>query len=235
MIADLCLVTYQRDYKWLDFLFRSIVRHVRGFRQMHVIIPVCGDLPASCDILRKAGIPVVGGVVQPWLNSYKGMPAVKMMAWQQCDADAICFVDSDLLFVREFTPESMMTNGKIRIEGLPWEQAGAAQCWRAGTEKLLGFPPPYETMQRHPFMYLTQTIRRVYNHIGGESGYMAVHNASEYDILGNYAITKEPDAYQFVPFDPKNMQYDFLRKFRTHGGITPHVEAELKAHGFWEG
>lgn len=233
MIADLYLVTYKRDFQWLPFLFRSIAKHVRGFRQMHVVIPVCLGLPESVKILEDSGIPVVGGVVQPWLNSYKGMPAAKLMAWQQSDADAICFVDSDLLFVREFTPESMLTDGKIRIEGIPWEQAGDARCWYDGTKTLLREDPRYETMQRHPFMYLTQTIRRVYNHIGGEAGYMAVHNASEYDILGNYAITKEPDAYQFVTFDPKNTQYDFLRTFWTHGGITAEVEAELRAHGFW--
>lgn len=235
MIADMFLVTYERHYPWLPFLFRSIVKHVSGFRQLHIAIPVCGYLPESVSILKQAGIPVVGQVVQPWLDSYRGQPAVKMSAWQNCDSDAICYVDSDLLFTREFTPESMITDGKIRIEGVPWELAGDAKCWHDGTMSLLGFKPPYETMRRHPYMYLTQTIRRAYNHIGGEQGYMNAFNPSEFDVLGNYAIAKEPNAYQFVRFDPGNAQYDFLRAFWTHGGITPEVEAELKEHGFWEG
>ena len=234
MIADLYLVTYQRDYQWIPYLARSIAKNVRGFRQMHVVIPVCGDLPDSVNILRQAGIPVVGGVIQPWLNSYRGQPAAKLMAWQQCDADAICYVDSDLLFVKPFTPESMLTNGKIRIEGLPWEQAGAARCWHDGTKALLREEPPYETMQRHPFMYLTQTIRRAYHHVGGEQGYMSAFNPSEFDLLGNYALTYEPDAYQFVPFDPANTQYSYVREFWTHGGVTPEVEEDLRSHGFWE-
>lgn len=234
MIADLVLVTYQRDYAWTKFLFRSIAKNVRGFRQMHVTIPVCLDLPESVNILRRAGIPVVGNSIQPWLNSYVGQGAAKMMAWERCDADAVCFVDSDLLFVREFTPESMLTDGKIRIEYLPWEQAGAAQCWRDGCRRLLRQEPAFETMQRHPFMYNTMTIRRAYHHVGGESGYMAVHGPSEFNLLGNYAYAFERDAYSFVPFDPNANQYSFLRMFWTHGGITPAVEAELKAHGFWE-
>lgn len=234
MIADLYLVSHERDYAWIPFLFKSIVKHVRGFRQLHLVVPACRGLPESVDILRRAGMPVVGGTIQPWLNSYVGQGAAKMMAWERCDADAICFVDSDLLFVKEFTPQSMLTDGKIRIEGMPWELAGAAQCWHDGTEKLLGSSPAFETMQRHPYMYLTQTIRRAYHHVGGESGYMAVHGPSEFNLLGNYAFARERDAYSFVVLDQQDRKSNFVREFWTHGGITPEVEAELKAHGFWE-
>lgn len=234
MIADLYLVSHERDYAWIPFLFKSIVKHVRGFRQLHLVVPACRGLPESVDILRRAGMPVVGGTIQPWLNSYVGQGAAKMMAWERCDADAICFVDSDLIFVKEFTPQSMLTNGKIRIEWTPWELVGSAQCWREGTRALLRSESAFETMQRHPYMYLTQTIRRAYHHVDGESGYMAAHGPSEFNLLGNYAYRHEREAYSFVPLDPMSKRSAFVREFWTHGGITAEVEAELKAHGFWE-
>jgi hypothetical protein len=234
MIADLYLVTWQRDLCWLPYLFRSIVKHVRGFRKLHVVVPVICDLPESVKIIERSGMEVVGGTIQPWLNTYVGQGAAKLMAWQRCDADAVCYLDSDLLFTREFRPESMLTNGRFRIEYRPWEEAGAAQCWREGTRRLLRAEPPIEAMQRHPFMYPTMTIRRAYHHVGGEMGYMDAHAPSEFNLLGNYAYLHERDAFEFLSYDEGAAERAFVRAFWTHGGITPAVEAELKAHGFWE-
>jgi hypothetical protein len=233
MIADMYLVTYPRDYQWLPYLFRSIVKHVRGFRNLHVVVPACESLPESVSIIERSGMKVIGGTIQPWLNTYVGQGAAKLMAWQRCDADEVCYLDSDLLFTREFTPDSMRTNGKLRIEFVPWEEAGGAQCWREATRQLLRAEPPYETMRRHPFQFPTMTIRRAYHHVGGEIGYMGVHMPSEFDLLGNYACLFERDKFELVPATG-NPEWEFVRSFWTHGGITPEVEAELKAHGFWE-
>jgi len=223
-IADLYLVTFPQHFEWLPYLFKSIVKHVRGFRDMVIALPPCVCVPESAHILDAIDMRVHGAIIQPHLNSWKGQNAVKLQAWHNTSADEVCFVDSDLVFLREFTPDSLRTDGKLRMGYAPWEAAGPGICWKDSTAEVLGEEPPYYTMLGHPFQYPTQFVRRVYEHIGGEVGYMRGHAASEFELLGNYAALHERDSFHW---EEGGHPQAWVWQGWTHGWADPDVKAKL--------
>jgi hypothetical protein len=72
-------------------------------------------------------------------------------------------------------------------------------------------------------------IQRCYNGVGGEAGLLGLGRVfSEFNLLGNWAITKE--GAECVPVDLR-ARPDIVRQFWSRGGITVEVEAEMRALG----
>jgi hypothetical protein len=247
MICDLFLRTFPGDYPWLPFLFRSMAKHVRGFGTIHVVVPEGSEFPIidiPTVLMSGAAKWVKFGTCPIYPDDYIGQQVTKLRSWEYSDADEICFLDSDLVFKREFTPDTLHWAGSFGqdeyretepiIEGRTWESLGTDQstCWRAPTAMLLGQDPPFETMCRHPFQYSRSMIQRCYNGVGGEAGLLGLGRVfSEFNLLGNWAITKE--GAEAVPVDLV-ARPDIVRQFWSRGGITADVEAEMRALGVWE-
>jgi hypothetical protein len=238
MICDLFLRTFPGDYKWLPFLFRSMTNHVRGFRDLIVVTPT-GAISPRDYVERNLGHGPVKSMARfaecpIYPNDYIGQQVTKLRSWEYSDADEICFLDSDMVFKRAFGPWGLHKEGdeKPIVEVRPWEHVGNAQCYRESTRAILGVDPPFETMARHPFQYSRSMIQRCYDGVGGESRLLAMGAPlSEFNLLGNWAITREG-----APPVPVDMaaRPDIVRQFWSRGGITAEVEAELRQLGVWE-
>lgn len=245
MICDLFLRTFSGDHQWIPFLLRSMTKHVRGFRKLIVVQPEGQAFPnaevfaplvdgESVRAIRLDHCPV-------YPDDYIGQQISKMRSWEYSDADEICFLDSDLVFVREFTPDTNREYtdcgyGDLVIEGRTWESLGTDQatCWRKPTADLLGQDPPFETMARHPFQYSRSMIQRCYNGIGGEAALLKfdrINPFSEFNPLGNWAILRE--GAEAVPIDLQ-ARPDVVKQFWSHAPIAE-CEAELRSLGVWEG
>lgn len=248
MVVDLFLRTYNKDAKWLPFLFRSLIRHVRGFRHLIVVTP-----SNSTDAVLKVVDPyamrlVSSGVVakiqaeecSQWKDDYNGQQLSKLTACAYSSADEVLYLDSDLVFIKDVVPS---TRSGI-IEARPWDQAGDGVCWKGVTDHLLRRETVYETMCRHPFQHSVQQVRRCFEHVGGVDRLMNISQSgvmykdrpmvhfSEFNIMGNYAHLIEGRPVTLVG-DP-TWQPDVVRQFWSVGGITPDVEIELKHLGYWE-
>lgn len=243
MRTDLFLRTYEKDYAWLPYLFRSMIRHVRGFENLVIVYP-CDQIGPRMQISLERAMVSAGAVHEiylhptdkPYINDYVGQQITKLRSWEYSDADEICFLDSDMVFRREFTP-GKLTPG---IECREWDSVGDAKCWREPTAKLLGQDPPFETMARHPFHFPRSMIERCYKGVGGEAAllpYSVGQPFSEFNLLGNWALLREGAIPVHVNLGCSTVQVreeDFARQFWSWGGVTPEVIAELKALNVWE-
>jgi len=212
---------------------------------MHTVI----NVEETNKRLRAAGA-LSGRIIfihgKTYADDYLGQCLTKLQAWRYSDADEVCFLDSDLVFTRgPFYPESSHLDGMPCIEVREWSEAGAAlPAWFEITKVLLGEAPPYETMCRHPFQYPTPFLRRAWRF--AEPRLLALQTGnrhiSEFNYLGNYAVLHEPQHFclrrptklhQEGLTAPDYCADDWVRQFRSWDGITPDVEAALRALGYW--
>lgn len=238
MIVDLFLRTYSKDVKWLPFLFRSLIRHARGFNKLVVVTPIEANVSPVVDGYRYRLIDA-GAVTAVALeecdtnldDDYNGQQVTKLEAYRYSSADEALYLDSDLVFIRDVDP----TTRHGLIEARPWADAGQAIIWRGITEQLLMCETYYETMCRHPFQYPVQLVRRCFDHIGGLHAVAALppgQHISEFNLIGNYATLIEHRLVTWVR-DPA-WKPDVVKAFWSHGGITDAVAEELKQLGYWE-
>jgi FkbM family methyltransferase len=163
-------------------------------------------------------------------NDYIGQQISKLRAWEWSDADVIGYLDSDMVFARPFyadaLPAASMGACLDVIGARPWSEAGTAEdAWRQSTRALLGFEPTHETMCRHPFVHRRDAIRGCYEHVGGEPALLAAGMFSEFNLLGNYAISRGASA---VPTQGPELQ----RQFRSYDGITLETREWLALNGY---
>lgn len=242
--VDLFLRTYPLDHPWLPFLFRSMLRHVRGFRSLIIVYP--------CDQIGPPGIAEWGrrlinaGSIETfqsvptdhtYRDDYVGQQVTKLRSFEYTDADEVCFIDSDLVFVRDFTPESRRSRS---VECRAWDAVGKAQCWYQPTKILLREEPLFETMARHPFQYPTSLIKACYEHVGGEAGLLGFGaHFSEFNLLGNYALNHAG----YAPFmmntgdsTQEKREDDWVQQFWSHNlRLKPDmIEAKMRELGYWE-
>ena len=261
MIVDLFLRTHPPDFKWLRFLMRSLEKYTRGWRDLVIVFPVPpqeryeedhgaaihaalekslgGSLKELADQLREAGTLTgkiqIFGVAKEFSDDYIGQCVTKLRAWEFSNADEIAFLDSDLVLIREWTPDSLrgIASGNLRIEARSWDQSGQAkEAWKDITAALLGREPPFETMCRHPFQYPAQFLRRAWDHLD-KSVLRSGKKISEFNYLGNYAVLFEPDRFN-VGQQMELGDRDLVKQFWSWGGITFAVEDDLRQLGYWQ-
>jgi hypothetical protein len=63
---------------------------------------------------------------------------------------------------------------------------------------VLGFEPPYETMTRFPFVFPGWFLREYWGFVGGEDRLKVFAHPNEFNGLGNYALTKHPEAFTAI-------------------------------------
>ena len=237
MIVDIFLRTYDRDSQWLPFLFRSLVCHARGFRQLIVVTPEDSLVVIKPVVERFAPMLLFAGAVTSfrvetcdhWPDDYAGQQLSKLQAWQYSSADEVLYLDSDLVLIRGVTPFTRRGPIEVRL----WADAGEAVRWKNSTEQLLGLETPYETMCRHPFQYSVQLVRRCYEHIGGAARLLTVcpppRHFSEFNLIGSYAHLVEQ--YPVMLTTDDDWQTDVVKQFYSVGGITAEVEVYLRQLG----
>jgi hypothetical protein len=246
LTTDLFLVTYPKDYLWLEYLFKSILRYVKGFRRL-VIVTENQDRPPF-EQLEWYGPP--NWFTQTCRNyrntdypGYTGQAVEKLRAWHYTDADRIFILDSDLVFTR---PVDLETDPRANVQkpiivNRPWEEAGEAVCWHPSTVELLG-NAPFETMCCHPFIFPGWLLHRLWEVLGGEAKLLkdpprdarGVPTISDFNVMGNYGL-KFPEAFTTYYHKDETIPQNFIHQFWSHHTVDhPEVQAQLKSMGFIE-
>ena len=231
---DIFVRTYAKDYAWLVFLWKSILKHgVTGFRRIVVVHP-----PGQPQSPPPPFPHVIIAEDRIHHTDYYGQMITKLQAHLYSDADEIVFVDSDNVFVAPVDFETY----RAPLYVLPWEESGAAICWKRATEEMLGFVSPYETMQGFPVVYPRDFIAEVYNHLGGINRLTSLidnwiprwgdHPIIEFDAWGNYAVERCPERFWSMRTDDPQRPPPVVRQFWSHAGVDdPAVRAELGRMG----
>jgi hypothetical protein len=152
--------SYGPDFERCELLCRSVERHVSG-NARHLVLVENRDWKRFHSLSNSITEVVrVEDFVPSWLHrmpfsnrfllSTRTLP-VRGWIWQQLvklsvaghiDEDVLLFVDSDVFFVRDFDPASLVRDGKTRLFRAP----GAAQLethmrWHRSAGRLLGLEP----------------------------------------------------------------------------------------------
>lgn len=103
MTCSIFIKSCAKDFGWLSHCLKSIHKFCSGFEEVVVAIPEGTHLPLTKERLIK--VPDL----QP---GYTYQQVIKMNADKYCDADFICHMDSDSIFIKPVTPNDLMVDGK---------------------------------------------------------------------------------------------------------------------------
>ena len=230
--VDIFVRTYIKDYAWLRYLWRSMLKYgVTGFRSIVIVHPPGQYAPEPPPFPH-----VIIAEDRTYSNDYYGQMITKMRAAEYTDADEVVYLDSDCVFI---CPVDFQT-WKAPLLTTPWDEVGSAICWKSAVETMLGFVSPFETMRGFPFSYPRDFIAEVMAHVGGVERLVRMidawvlrpghHPIIEFDAMGNYAVMKCPERFWIVPTGPE-MPPSVIKQFWSWGGFTPAVIDEMERMG----
>lgn len=222
MKTELFIFSYLPDKPWLEYCLRSVKKFCVGFSGVTLVVPwehlqhfLQFEGEATADGKRLyckcyAPYPGRGHLAHQAMKCYADIYAP--------NADRMAFIDSDSIFVKKFTPEDMLDNGRPVIYARPYAKYDAnapEMTWKDTTERALHIPAVYETMQRIPECFnrsiFKSTRERVEstNFIPFQEYVISqkptpLWGFSEYNCLGSWALHNHGDEY--VLFDMSEKQ-----------------------------
>ncbi len=205
------------DLERCRFLVESARRLTRGF-SAHYLVVDAKDAPAF-SALTGDGVQLLikEDILPPWLHhvplsrkwwcSTRTLPVrgwivqqvVKLAVAAREEWDAVCFADSDMIFVEEFAASNLWRTGALRLyrdNRKPHFYADRRyRNWYASAARMLGLGNPAAL----PGAYITQlvtmrsdSVRRMCTHIESQTGrpwmttLLRALDFSEYIVYGTY-------------------------------------------------
>jgi len=251
-ISDLFLKTYGADHEWASYCLRSIDKFCRGFRRVVVISPD----PFTPPAMQHVPVEVLT-LPEPIQDGYLGQQLYKLAAHQFSDADYICHIDSDCVFVQVVTPETYLELHEDKVvENGPngffhsiftvrpaWlhtpYSTGLTVPWREPTEKFMGEPVEFEFMRRQPFMLprwayaeLESFCQRTHGcHIGDYIARQPLRAFSEYNAMGAFLYRFHYDKFHWInTAEAPESEWPLLTVDQrwSWGGLTDEVRAHFE-------
>lgn len=243
--CEIFIVSYWKDFPWLEYCLRSIEKYCRGFAGVTVAIPERDVqlLPNSFPWVKWKTYPEVEG---------KGMlQHMEVMAradeFVPAGTDYVLHHDSDGIFNVPTTPEDFFRNDKPVYLYRTWESLTdpaskvVSDCaqWRAPTDKQLGFPSEVYTMCVNTQMMPIEFYRLYREWLFGQHGNIHEYflsgqnefpqNRMDFTAMGAYAHKFMREYFTWFdvasgephPRDPKKC-------FWSHVGITTDIRAEIE-------
>ena len=251
--CEIFIVSYWKDFPWLELCLRSIAKYCRGFAGVTVAIPA-RDASKLMDFAQ----PFIAQ--NPWLKvkHYDEVEGKGMVQHMEIMARADEFVphgteyvlhhDSDGIFNAPTTPEDFFRHDKPVYLYRTWESLTdpvskvVSDCaqWREPTDAQLGFPSEVYTMcvntQMMP-IYFYRHYRCRLEKIHGDLHEYFISGKNEFPqdrmdftAMGAFAHKRWRGAFSW--YDVENGHphpRDPKKAFWSHGHITPEIRAEIEA------
>lgn len=228
MTTSIFIKTCAKDYPWLPYAFRSILRFCTGFQSVVVVsdanlsAPPVGSMEKHFTVhLKEPG--------------YCWQQAVKVNADSFCDSDNVFFHDSDTLITAPLKPSDLIENGKPIWLYEPYE--GMTNPDVLSRQKrisdFVGRPVEFEFMRRHPFIIsrelLVELRRFCLRHHGVTiEEWMMTHQdgLSEFNMMAAFCWHYMPEA---ISWKHPNDIPTYVRQFWSHSGISDSNRKEMEA------
>lgn len=213
MRHQIFIASYRKDFEWLVPCLKTLRKFAHGFLPTVICVDSL-DYPEAVEFCKKADpdclVKIKDG--EGFMRAQVGM----MQADIYCpNADVIYLIGSDCLALRDFTPEMYCPNGRPGVLMNSYEKLAEAHSaclqWRRGTERVLGFVPPFEYMRRLPSVFPASIFAPMRLHVEELRGkpferYIIDANkprgdTSEANILGAFAHKFMPDTCEFLDID----------------------------------
>lgn len=248
MKTHIFIKTYPKDFVWLEWCLKSIKKFCSGFTGVSIVCDISGSGDFPVDVVSGMRDVSIFWVDPPAAcNGYIYQQAVKLQALDYCPqgTEVILYVDSDVVFFRDVTPENLLnSNGKIillkeKYSKLLMDKNPAAK-WQRPTEIAVGVRPYSEYMRRMPLAFHANTLRHIrarYPHWIPALLTGAWKEFSEFNAMGFVAdlqqnADKASDLYDFRDVDLIAPDPPYCKQFWSWGGLQEEHLVEIK--GFLE-
>ncbi len=249
--TSMLIVSYERDFPWLEYLYRSIERHVNGFHEIVLALPEQDEKPYKKMYGKrkwKFDCPLrVVYFEEGELDPHIAALYCRCCADEITTGDFVLNVDSDCVFIAPTDPEIYfdLTFGAKPIllyaqfevrDGKPWPSH-----WGPCTSEALGFTVEYEVMRRHPAVHYRSLYPKFRSHvesvhsksfydylIGRKRSGLNAPTFSEFTSLGAYAWYYMHNRYLWI-LDGPQRPADHVHQFWSFFGVqNKEVQAKLK-------
>lgn len=153
----------------------------------------------------------------------------------KCHADILCknaayilHIDSDCIFTETVYPSDYFKDGKPMLFKRAYSKDKEFWVWKSPTEKFLRINCDFETMAMHPAVHHRNTYKDLRNYVEflhemPLSEVILQTNApcsfSEFNAIGSYAITYNPDFYCVIDLDKTQFPNNKLIQGWSWGGV----------------
>jgi len=216
-----------KDFEFLKYCLRSLVRFAGGFESIVVVTDNDGPKP-----------PI--GVLEKWFTVRPHEPRYNEQQVIKCNADAftpsdlILYQDSDTIFTQPITPQD------VTIGGLPvWlfePYNGMTNvdvlARKAVVEKFVGAPVEHEFMRRHPFIVSREMLVELRRFCWRQHGcsideyLMTTEQVSEFNFMGAFLWNHYRSAVAWRR--PEEMPTFVLQQWSHGPGLTDAIRAEFE-------
>ncbi len=233
----LLIVTYRKDFPYLEWCLKSIAKFCTGFMELKLLVPH-EDATRAREMLTESQFPFCTEVVSYEEQPDKGMllHMVKIMqAHHFTKAQYIAHLDADCLITEPLDAADLFVDGKaiLRFEEFKEiiKRHDAMERWRVAVGECLPFSPKFETMRAHPGVFhrdtyeLCRELIEKKTNTSMASFILRGPNAfpqefCEFNTLGNVAMEKQRHLYHPVmQTDDCPTPDNKLQQFWGHGSI----------------
>lgn len=217
--------SYVNDFCWLEWLVKSLDKHLTGETERVLITPI-GQGP-STSVLDRFSRHVQ--TRETCACGYISQQVDKLEAWRYTNCDLVMYWDSDCPLKRPFNVNERIIDGKPLLYRTDYEFIPqAAKHWQATVQRDLGFTPQYEYMRSQPILHSTQMLRRLameYPRLRTQAESVGKDEPfSEFNLMGAFAAEFCPELYHF-----SEDEHEFLcEQFWSWGGMTEDVQGRLR-------
>lgn len=237
MKVEIFLVSWSKDFKWVEWNLKSIGKFCRGFTGVTILVP-----KSDFEIFRTLELPNMPlSIFTHNLPGHLGAQVQKCLADTYCPGvDFILHTDSDCVFTEPVCPENYFENGKpvmlieefSRLPGNPWKPT---------VDRALGVYNHFETMRRHPQVNPFDVYSAMRQHIESTHGipfldYVLSQKSdfpwgfSEHCTIGAFAIIGGwVNKYHWIIASESPRPKDKLAQFWSHS--PPELAQDLPSGG----
>lgn len=237
MTHDILIKSCAKDLGWLVFSLRSIAKYCTGFRQVVLLFPEAEKAALSPLNLTTEKV----FFTRDREDFYLWQQVEKLRAYGYTNAEAITYVDSDVMFTRPCSPADLMHNGKPTVLYTPYsilvDSSGRPSTpWQAITERALGRRVEFEFMRRFPMtarsylLYAFDEFMRAQHGKSVEDYVMSqpARAFSEFNSLFAFAYYFEPETCHFVCTEPEPLPPTVAKQWWSYSGLTDEERKEME-------
>lgn len=226
MSTSIFIKTCLKDLEWLRYCLESIRKYAVGFDEVVIVADrsCIGHINSILNGTERVAY------VKDQENGYIYQQYVKLHADAYVRSECVLFVDSDVVFHTEFTPEEFMRDGKPILLKTRYGNLGLGDMWKGVTESHLGWTIEFEYMRRMPLLYLKDTLtafRNAYPELVQRIREMPGRSFSEFNAIGAFIERYEPHKYFIVDTEVWSKPM-VAKQFWSWGGITEETRDEMR-------
>lgn len=214
---EIIIVTFARDFVYLEYCLKSIDKFASGFELVTILIPQ-NDMPMLMGLFPRWDIKSTIRIktMDEWPGAgflHHEYMVMTTDQWRCGKSQFTCHIDSDCIFIEPVTPEYYLQDGKPILRYEEFDTLCARhpshRQWEDCTAQCLPYDFLYETMRTHPEVYHIDTYARARERMREKTGeevntYIMRQKNSypqtfcEFVTLGNVAMHDFHEQYALV-------------------------------------